>query len=139
MEAHSNLIKTGDHRKLAARPKDFIKANMIPFPTTLSLITGNSHLARFANTILWANLFNRITGARLLWGQLSNSDYSAFNDLLVSYNRLAAMYIEIGWCLYCIARNEEKNYDPASYEKLIAIIRANKDRPLHLEEISLKK
>jgi len=139
MEAHSNLIKSGGHRALAATPKEFIKGNMIAFPTSLASLTSNGQLSRFANTGLWANLFNRINGARLLWGQLANSDYPTFGDLLVSYANLGSMFMEINWCLYCVARNHQIPYDAASYGKLVAKIQKDKDRPLQLENTPLDR
>lgn len=137
--AHSNLIKSGGHHALAARPRDFIKGNMIAFPTSLASLTTNGQLSRFANTALWADLFNRISGLRIIWGQVTNSDYSSFDELLVSYGNLASMIMEVEWRLYCIARNTQIPYDPAAYGKLIATIQQSKDRPLHLEGISPKQ
>ncbi len=138
MEAHSNLIKSGGHRALAATPKEFIKGNMIAFPASLASLTSNGQLSRFANTGLWANLFNRINGARLLWGQLANSDYPTFGDLLVSYGNMASMYMEINWCLYCVAKNHQSSYDALSYGKLVAKIQKDKEKPLQLEKIQLE-
>jgi hypothetical protein len=132
------LIKSGGHLSLATKPKEFIKGNMIGFPTSLASLTANGQLSRFANTMLWANLFNRISSARILWGQLASSDYPAFADLITSYGHLTSIYMELEWCLYCIARNKYVLYNAALYARLIAAIQGNKDEPLYLDRIAIQ-
>jgi len=137
IEKHSDLIKSGDHHSLVKTPKEFIQNNIINFPAAVDTITSNSRLIHFANTTLWANLLNRINGARILWTSLKNSDYPQFNNLLNSFTNLCAMYNEVNWCLYCIARNQLVKYTPELYKELVDHVKSNIDKPLQLERISL--
>jgi hypothetical protein len=135
IEAHSDIIRKGEHLALAPTPAGFIKGNLLPFPNSLSTLTSTATLARFANSIIWSIVINRISNARLVHAQLANSNYLNFNDLMVSFANLKNMYCDLAWSLYCLARNRNIKYSMAHYQALIGALNIRKPETIHLENL----